>query len=246
MLNDLLRQEIVDACYDLYEKGYYRESMVNSILCLFDMIREESGLQNDGSALIGQAFSIEKPRLILADLQSESGRNVQKGIIQILNGYYQAYRNVASHSLSVGFKKEDAFSVLITVSYFFDKIVNAEKAIFLRYDGLYFCNTDGFHHYIRFYEDGVVITVPTSNDGEHKDILNWFNRENAEDFKHFSIGRYEINERNVVFDAKSSAGKVEYHCVIRPDVLHVKTHSHINGHESQNEYEFLRWKAIKA
>lgn len=243
-LNNFLVKEIAAVSIDLYEKGYYREAMINSILCLFDMIREESGLQDDGSDLIGRAFSINNPRIILADLQSESGKNIQKGIIQILQGYFQAYRNVASHSLQVNFSEKDALPVLIVISRLYEQISASEKAIFLRYDGLYYNKGELCNNYIRFYSGEVVISVPTI--AGHKDIINWFNRENAKDFNNFSIGKYKVNERTIKFFTESSAGKVQYNGIIRPNQLIIKTSNDINGNQPDKDYEFISWNNIKA
>ena len=245
-IQDLLAKDIVQVSWSLFENGHYRESMINAILCLFDMIREESGLQDDGASLIGKAFSVENPRIVLADLQSESGKNIQKGIIQILQGYFQAYRNVGSHSLKVSIDEKEVLSVLIGASRLYEKILEAEKAIFLRHDGVYLHSSDDTDQYIRFYEDNCVITVTTAPGGNHREIFNWFNRENAEDFRHFSLGTYEVSERTIDFHTESSAGRVNYTAIIRPNTLHVKSESLINGHTSEAEYEFLSWDRAKS
>jgi len=245
-VRELLAEEIHRVSWALLDQGHYRESMINAILCLFDMIREETGLQDDGASLVGKAFSVDNPRIILSDLQSESGKNIQKGIIQILQGYFQAYRNVGSHSLRVSVDKKEALSVLIGVSRLYEKILHAEKAIFLRHDGVYFNSDDETHRYIRFYDDGIVISVSTFSEGAHSDILNWFNRENAEDFKHFSIGAYEVSERTINFHTESSAGRVNYTAIIRPNTLHIKSESLINGHKSDADYEFISWERARS
>jgi uncharacterized protein (TIGR02391 family) len=241
-IDDLLIKEIKDVSFELYESGYYREAMINSILCLFDMIREESGLRSDGADLIGKAFSLSNPRIILANLKSESGKNIQKGVIQMLQGYFQAYRNVASHSLTQTFDQREVLSILISISRLYVQIKEAEKAVFLRFDGLYLTNEEGYKTYLRFYEDNTIISV--SSTGDPEDITNWFNRENAEDFNDFSIGEYEINERTLEFFTEHERGKVIYDAVIRPDTLHVNSKSLINGNESEHVYEFVSWNQI--
>lgn len=247
-IQDLLVDEISSVSLKLFEHGHYREAMTNAILRLFDLIRDESGLQEDGTALIGKALSIENPRIILADIQSESGKNIQKGTIQIIQGYFQAYRNVASHSLTTKFEEKDTLSVLIATSRLYEKIKSAEKGIFLRHDGLYFHadNEEGIHSYLRFYEDGTVISVPTTAEGDHSKIVYWFNKENAEDFKHFSHGIYETTGRTVQFYTESSVGRVNYSGIIRPKLLHVCTESLINGNKSSCEFKFINWEEIKS
>ena len=245
---DLLANSISDVSWKLFENAHFRESMINAILCLFDLIRDESGLQEDGAILIGKAFSVDNPRIILADLQSESGKNIQKGTIQILQGYFQAYRNVASHSLTTKFEAKDALSVLIAISRLYEKIQSAEKGIFLRFDGVYFCGDDESytHSYLRFYEDGAVISVSTIAEGEHSQIVNWFNKENAEDFKHISHGAHETTGRTIKFHTESSAGRVNYDGIIRSKVLHITAESLINENKSRHDYEFISWTAIRS
>lgn len=247
-IDDLLAAEIAEVSQPLMKGGHFREAMINAILRLFDLIRDESGLQEDGTALVGRAFSIENPRIILADLQSESGRNIQKGTMQILLGYFQAYRNVASHSLTTRFNEKDALSVLFAVSRLYEKISSAEKGLFLRFDGMYFHGEDeeDTHSYLRFYEDGTVISVATEAEGGHSQIVNWFNKENAEDFRNFSHGTYKTAGRTLQFHTMSPYGEVEYHGIIRPKVLHITAKSKINGHVSKHEYEFLNWNDIKS
>lgn len=245
---DLLVDAISDVSLKLFKNGHFREAMTNAILRLFDLIRDESGLQEDGAILIGKALSVDNPRIILADLQSESGRNIQKGTIQILQGYFQAYRNVASHSLTTKFEEKDTLSVLIATSRLYEKIQSAEKGIFLRFDGVYFYGDeeDDTHSYLRFYEDGAVLSVSTTAEGEHSQIVNWFNKENAEDFNHFSHGVYETTGRTVQFHTESSFGRVSYNGIIRPKLLHISSESLINGNKSKHEYEFMSWEAIKS
>ncbi|MDH1700303.1 TIGR02391 family protein [Comamonas terrigena] len=246
-IQDLLEKPISDVSWKLFKNQNFRESMINAIICLFDLIRNESGLQEDGSSLVGKAFAIENPRIILADLQTESGKNIQKGNIQILQGYFQAYRNIAAHSLKHKFDAKDTLSVLIAVSRLYEKIQSAEKGIFLRHDGIYFNNDEesNTHKYLRFYEDETVISVSTISEGEHSEIVNWFNKDNAEDFKLISHGKYEITGRKIKFQTTSSYGTVEYEGIIRSKILHIKTKSLINGHISEADYKFISRSNIR-
>jgi uncharacterized protein (TIGR02391 family) len=96
---DLLHPLIKINCYQLLKDGHYRESVFNSITAIYDFIRERSKSGEDGDKLIGQVFSLDNPVLILSDLETESGRNDQKGFMQIFKGAYQGIRNPKAHSL---------------------------------------------------------------------------------------------------------------------------------------------------
>jgi uncharacterized protein (TIGR02391 family) len=95
----LLHPTIARNAYGLYTDGHLREAVFNSIVSIFDYIRERTGLHEDGDKLIGKAFSIENPYLVLSDLSTDSGQNDQKGFMQIFKGTFQGIRNPKAHSL---------------------------------------------------------------------------------------------------------------------------------------------------
>ena len=95
---------------------------------LGDFIRERTGLQSDGVALIGQAFGGKSPKLRVNQLQTESELAVQKGTENLLTGLYQAIRNPRSHS-KLKDSKEDADAIIIFVNYIL-KIIGESKGTF--------------------------------------------------------------------------------------------------------------------
>lgn len=96
----LLHPEISKHALQQYKNGHLRDSVLNSIIAVFDLIRKKTGLKDDGDRLIGKAFSLENPYLILSEINSESGQSDQKGFIQIFKGSYQGIRNPKAHSLT--------------------------------------------------------------------------------------------------------------------------------------------------
>ena len=96
----LLHPMITEHALPQYDNGYLRDAVLNSIIAVFDLIRQKTGLKEDGDRLIGKAFSLEHPYLILSDIDTESGQNDQKGFMQILNGSFQGIRNPKAHSLT--------------------------------------------------------------------------------------------------------------------------------------------------
>jgi len=80
---ELLHPVISANAYQLYRNGHLRESVFNSITAVFDLIRERTGIEEDGDRLIGKAMSIDDPKIILSELETESGKNDQKGFMQI-------------------------------------------------------------------------------------------------------------------------------------------------------------------
>jgi uncharacterized protein (TIGR02391 family) len=96
----LLHPIIIEQALPQYDNGHLRDAVLDSIIAVFDLIRQKTGLKEDGDKLIGKVFSLRNPYLILSDLDTESGQNDQKGFIQILNGSFQGIRNPKAHSLT--------------------------------------------------------------------------------------------------------------------------------------------------
>lgn len=113
---DLLHPIIYEHAYQQYRNGHLRDAVLNATVAVFDLIRERSGLKTDGQALVTEAFSLEKPRLIFSELESESGRNDQKGFLQILIGAYIGIRNPKAHSLHHDLDERKAVEYLIFTS----------------------------------------------------------------------------------------------------------------------------------
>lgn len=82
-----------------YQAGDYRSATLNGIFALFDMLRKKTGLDLDGDNLCNQAFSPSDPILILSELDTDSGRNDQRGFMDIFKGFYKGVRNPKAHSL---------------------------------------------------------------------------------------------------------------------------------------------------
>jgi len=96
-----LRTEISQKLWEAIERSYeaenYAHAVLDAIHYLTTVLRERSGADGDGAALVGQALGGDAPKLRVNALQSESDRNVQKGLEQLLRGIYLAIRNPRSH-----------------------------------------------------------------------------------------------------------------------------------------------------
>jgi uncharacterized protein (TIGR02391 family) len=115
-----------------YESGDFTGSILDSIHFLSNAIREKTGLETDGASLVGQAFGGKDPKLKVNKLQTESERNVQQGIEQLLRGIYQAFRNPRSHE-KFNDIKEDADSIIVFIDYLL-KVIDQSKPPFSKMD----------------------------------------------------------------------------------------------------------------
>jgi uncharacterized protein (TIGR02391 family) len=99
-----------------YQSGDYTGAIVDSIHYLGELIREKTGLESDGTSLVGQAFGGQNPRLKVTKCQTESEKNIQSGIEHFVRGIYQGIRNPRSHEkLTDGV--EDADALILFVNY---------------------------------------------------------------------------------------------------------------------------------
>jgi len=104
------------AVKDSYERRDFTAAIMDAIYFLGDAIRERSGLDSDGVALIGQAFGGKSPMLKVNRLETESERNVQEGVESMLRGIYKAIRNPRSHEKHED-TQQDADAIILFVDY---------------------------------------------------------------------------------------------------------------------------------
>ena len=126
VLLDLLHPVILESSYEQFRSGRYRDAVFNSIVAVFDLIRRRSGVDKDGAQLIGEVFSLDTPKLIFSELDTESGKNDQKGFIQILQGAYLGIRNPKAHSLITDLDQAKAAQYLVFASLLARRISEAK------------------------------------------------------------------------------------------------------------------------
>lgn len=127
-----LRNEIDLDLWNAIKKKYevedYTGSIIDAFLSLTETIRNKSGLEGDGSSLIGQAFGGDNPRIKLNKLQTDSEKDVQRGIQDLLRGLFASIRNPRHHDISND-DKSTADSIIVFVDYLL-KIVDQSKRSF--------------------------------------------------------------------------------------------------------------------
>ncbi len=111
-----LDDRLANAIASSYDSKNFSGAIIDAIHLLGDLIRNKSGLDLDGNQLVGQAFAGSNPLIKVNSLQTESDREEQKGIEQLLRGVYTGIRNPRSHA-----KKEDdpqsAKSLIIMIDF---------------------------------------------------------------------------------------------------------------------------------
>lgn len=115
-LETLLPESLWEAIRINYEKRDFTAAILDCCYFISDLLRQRSGVDGDGATLIGQALGGANPKIKLAKDQSETEINVQRGVENILRGFYQAIRNPRSHR-KINDNADDALSIIMFSGY---------------------------------------------------------------------------------------------------------------------------------
>ncbi|MCH7754784.1 TIGR02391 family protein [candidate division KSB1 bacterium] len=126
------QHEISDKLWESISKNYesedYSGAILDAIFLLSETIRERTDVELDGVSLIGKVFGGSNPVLKVNDFRTESDKNVQKGVENILRGLFQAIRNPRAHEKIEDEKK--TCDVLITFIDYLLGLIESSKAKF--------------------------------------------------------------------------------------------------------------------
>lgn len=111
--------DVLKCCNEeLLAKDYFH-AVHEAAKGLCKRVQSMTGLDQDGTRLFDTAFNIKQPYLILADLETESGRNQQNGLREMLSGTIHLIRNPTAHELRIRWdvNEKDAVGALTLISY---------------------------------------------------------------------------------------------------------------------------------
>lgn len=156
-----IKNEIDVELWEVIQKNYdaenYTGAILDAVFKLTDTIRNKTGLEGDGSSLIGQAFGGEDPRIKLNKLQTDSEKDIQKGIQDILRGIYTGIRNPRSHD-SMSDDKSSTDAIIVFINYLL-RLIDQSKLRFSEED---FLDRIFDHYYVKNkeYSDLLVQDIP--------------------------------------------------------------------------------------
>jgi uncharacterized protein (TIGR02391 family) len=124
----LLHPIIKESSYQQFRNGHLREAVLNAITAVFEQIRERTQLDLDGDKLATSVFSPEEPRLIFSNLETKSGKSVQIGFMQLLQGAYKGIRNPQAHTTKHELNEIKAAQCLIFASLLAQSVADSKYA----------------------------------------------------------------------------------------------------------------------
>lgn len=93
MVSQVAKQRFAD--------GHYADAVEAALKALSSEVKQifraAGGPDIDGVSLMQTAFSPNKPRIVLADLSTQSGKNMQRGYMELFTGAMSAIRNPKAH-----------------------------------------------------------------------------------------------------------------------------------------------------
>ncbi|MGE4494934.1 MAG: TIGR02391 family protein [Methanosarcina sp.] len=102
-----IHPEVLRYCRPELLQDNYFHAVFEASKGLAQRIRDLSGMQADGAALVDKVFSIEKPILAINSLRTETERSEHKGFALLLKGCFAAVRNPLAHEPKILWQGED-------------------------------------------------------------------------------------------------------------------------------------------
>lgn len=124
---DALHPRISEVSRELFEQGHRAAAILQAFTAVNRRVREMTGLTADGVDLMARVFKPEDPTLLLADLSTESGRNIQMGYHRIFMGAIAAFRNPNAHELFDHVDEDEALEQLGLASLLMRRLDDAER-----------------------------------------------------------------------------------------------------------------------
>lgn len=130
---DLIHPKIVAVSQKLFEDGYYANAAEDAFIEINDRVKKlfmevnpTASKVPDGYAAVNTVFSDNAPLVEFCDRSTDTGRNIQKGYMQVLAGAMSALRNPKAHA-NITITKDDAMRRLMFASMLMHKIDEAVK-----------------------------------------------------------------------------------------------------------------------
>lgn len=97
----LIHPKVKAVAQERFDHGHYADAVFAALTALNNevkaIVRARGAPELDGVTLMQTAFSPDNPRIVLADLSSQTGKNMQRGYMDLFAGAMSAVRNPKAH-----------------------------------------------------------------------------------------------------------------------------------------------------
>lgn len=158
--------------------GHYTDAILAGTKYLTDVLREKGGVEGDGAQLVGQVLGGAAPKVPLNSLQTTSEKDEQKGIEQLLRGYYMGIRNPRTHE-----NVEDTEEFCIRVMVIIDTMLQYLEREVEEFDVGMFVERIYDPHFVASEEYAEALVAQIPNDKLVRVFISAFDRRNDGDIK---------------------------------------------------------------
>jgi hypothetical protein len=116
------------------------------------------------------------------------------------------------------------------------KMQNSSGLANLRFTGVYQSKPEEYFMFLRFFEDGVVLGVPTTLLFSPENAFEYLQAKNTKGVK---FGNYVRSGDQVSFSLQSTSGSVDYKGYFDNNHIILDVYSHINGDHSSETFYFI-------
>jgi uncharacterized protein (TIGR02391 family) len=111
-------QEVFKYCKAELISNNYFHAVFEAVKSVGEVIRQKTGLTNDGSELVEKAFSIKSPKIRINNLTTETEKSEHKGFANLIKGVFGMFRNTTAHAPKITWEmnEQDALDILSTIS----------------------------------------------------------------------------------------------------------------------------------
>lgn len=127
-LAELIDERLWEEIKRNYLNEQYSNSVLDGIQFLSDLIREMSGEDGDGYNLMGRVFNTKNPKIKVNKLRTTTEKDIQNGVMLILQGFYRAIRNQRVHEKKID-SEQEAFEIILFLNHIL-RIVDQSKGKF--------------------------------------------------------------------------------------------------------------------
>ena len=118
--NENFTRELVEAVDNRLENKQYEDAVKQALLYLTDVVREKTGLTEDGYSLMSKTFKKDNPAIKINNLITDTDKNDQQGVMLIGQGIYSAFRNPLNHSIHTRLTEKECIRQLIIIDMMLD------------------------------------------------------------------------------------------------------------------------------
>jgi uncharacterized protein (TIGR02391 family) len=107
-----LHPDVLAVSEHLFRNGHLAAAVFEAAKAVNNQVKKMANLSGDGMGLMSSAFKDEQPALVLADLTTQTGKDIQAGYRFLFMGSQQAIRNPAAHEPFGELDYDEAFELL--------------------------------------------------------------------------------------------------------------------------------------